>query len=89
MALQAGVTLVKPSLRELRELLQQPLASLPEQSQAAQSLVLRGAADMVALSMGEDGAMLATRATGSLRLIFQRWPASRKQSTSPVRPPPK
>ncbi|MCZ8093600.1 MAG: 1-phosphofructokinase family hexose kinase [Acidovorax sp.] len=60
-ALQAGVTLVKPSLRELRELLQQPLASLLEQSQAAQSLVLRGAADMVALSMGEDGALLATR----------------------------
>ena len=42
-------------------MLQQPLASLLEQSQAAQSLVLRGAADMVALSMGEDGALLATR----------------------------
>ena len=60
-ALQVGVTIVKPSLRELRELLQQPLTSLEAQSQAAQSLVLRGAADMVALSMGEDGALLATR----------------------------
>ena len=60
-ALQAGVTLVKPSLRELRELLQQPLESLEAQSQAAQSLVLRGSAEMVALSMGEDGALLATR----------------------------
>lgn len=60
-ALQAGVTLVKPSLRELRELLQQPLASAAEWCAAAQALVHAGQAEIVALSLGEQGALLATR----------------------------
>ena len=60
-ALQAGVALVKPSLRELREVLQQPLASAKEWRAAAQALVHAGQADMVALSVGEQGAVLATR----------------------------
>jgi 6-phosphofructokinase 2 len=60
-ALQAGVTLVKPSLRELRELLQQPLASAAEWRAAAQALVQAGQAEIVALSLGEQGALLATR----------------------------
>ena len=46
--MKTGVALVKPSLRELRDLLQQPL-------------VRSGAADTVALSIGEQGAVLATR----------------------------
>ena len=61
-ALQAGVALVKPSLRELRELLQQPLADAADRCAAAQSLVRNGAAETVALSLGEQGALLATRA---------------------------
>lgn len=60
-ALQAGVTLVKPSLRELRELLRQPLASAAEWCAAAQALVHTGQAEIVALSLGEQGALLATR----------------------------
>ena len=60
-ALQAGVALVKPSLRELRELLQQPLEHAADWCTAAQSLVRSGAADIVALSIGEQGAVLATR----------------------------
>lgn len=60
-ALQAGVALVKPSLRELREVMQQPLEHAADWCAAAQSLVHSGAAQTVALSVGEQGAVLATR----------------------------
>ena len=60
-ALQAGVALVKPSLRELRDVLQQPLEQAADWCTAAQSLVRSGTAEIVALSVGEQGAVLATR----------------------------
>ena len=60
-ALQAGVALVKPSLRELRDLLQRPLEQAADWCTAAQSLVRSGTAEIVALSVGEQGAVLATR----------------------------
>lgn len=61
-ALAAGpVALVKPSLRELRELVQQPLELPGQWCAAAQALVHRGAAHTVAVSLGEQGALLATR----------------------------
>lgn len=60
-ALQAGVALVKPSLRELREVLQQPLERPADWCAAAQALVHAGQAEIVALSVGEQGAVLATR----------------------------
>ncbi|KQB59882.1 MULTISPECIES: 1-phosphofructokinase family hexose kinase [Acidovorax] len=60
-ALQAGVALVKPSLRELRDVMQQPLEHAADWCTAAQSLVHSGAAEIVALSVGEQGAVLATR----------------------------
>ena len=60
-ALKTGVALVKPSLRELRDLLQQPLEHAADWCTAAQSLVRSSAADIVALSIGEQGAVLATR----------------------------
>ncbi|OGA59384.1 MAG: phosphofructokinase [Burkholderiales bacterium RIFCSPHIGHO2_01_FULL_64_960] len=60
-ALQAGGALVKPSLRELRDLLQQPLEQAADWCTAAQSLVRSGTAEIVALSVGEQGAVLATR----------------------------
>ncbi|MDO9400103.1 MAG: 1-phosphofructokinase family hexose kinase [Polaromonas sp.] len=59
-ALEAGVYLVKPSLRELRDLTGQPLASEPEWRAAAQQIVRQGQAEMVALSLGEHGALLVT-----------------------------
>ncbi|ODS64614.1 MAG: phosphofructokinase [Acidovorax sp. SCN 65-108] len=59
-ALQAGVALVKPSLRELRDVMQKPLEHAADWCTAAQSLVHCGAADIVALSVGEQGAVLAT-----------------------------
>ena len=59
-ALQAGVALVKPSLRELRDVMQKPLEHAADWCTAAQSLVHSGAANIVALSVGEQGAVLAT-----------------------------
>ncbi len=59
-ALQAGAALVKPSLRELRDVMQKPLEHAADWCTAAQSLVHSGAADIVALSVGEQGAVLAT-----------------------------
>lgn len=56
-ALDQGVHLVKPSLRELRQLTGQPLLDEAEQAQAARSLVAAGRARIVALSLGEAGAM--------------------------------
>jgi len=68
-ALDAGVWLVKPSLSELRALTGKPLASEPEWLAAAEQIVRDGRARMVALTLGERGALLVTadrilRATG-------------------------
>jgi 6-phosphofructokinase 2 len=59
-ALEAGVFLVKPSLRELRELTGAALTSQGEQREAAATLVAGGRAQVVALSLGSEGAMLVT-----------------------------
>lgn len=59
--LDAGVWLVKPSLRELSELTGQALDSPAQQRQAAQTLIARSQAHMVALSLGDAGAMLVTK----------------------------
>lgn len=59
-AMDAGVALVKPSLGELRSLTGLPLAERHEAIAAATALVQRGAAHMVALSLGAEGAVLAT-----------------------------
>ncbi|WP_332751659.1 1-phosphofructokinase family hexose kinase [Hydrogenophaga sp.] len=60
-ALQAGVFLVKPNLRELRELTGLPLATAVEWRAAAQALVDHGQADVVALTLGDRGALLLSR----------------------------
>ncbi|WP_027996687.1 1-phosphofructokinase family hexose kinase [Simplicispira psychrophila] len=60
-ALQAGVYLVKPSLRELRELTGAALSDAAQWRAAAHALVRSGQAEMVALSAGEHGAVLATQ----------------------------
>lgn len=59
-ALDVGVYMVKPSLRELRELSGQPLTGEAQWRNAARALVDRGAADVVALSLGDQGALLAS-----------------------------
>jgi 6-phosphofructokinase 2 len=62
-ALKAGVDLVKPSLRELRELTGLPLATEPERLAAARALVRDGRAGIVALSLGAEGALLVGAGT--------------------------
>ena len=60
-ALDASVFLVKPNLRELRELTGLPLDTAAEWQPAAQALIDRGQAEVVALSLGAGGALLLTR----------------------------
>ena len=58
--LEQGVWLVKPSLRELAELSGMELTTPQEQRQAALRLIDNGQVHMVALSLGDRGAMLVT-----------------------------
>lgn len=60
-ALHEGVYLVKPNLRELRELTGEALESEDDWGRAAQALVRTGGAQLVALTLGHRGALLATR----------------------------
>lgn len=66
-ALDRGVHLVKPSGRELGELVGRELTDLAERVDAAHELVARGSADVVALTLGADGAVLVT-ADGATRI---------------------
>jgi len=65
-ALEEGVYLVKPSLRELREFTGEALEDEGQWLEAAQKLVREGRSRLVALSLGEQGALLVT-ADASLR----------------------
>lgn len=60
-ALTEGVYLVKPNLRELGELLGETLDQPAAWEAAAQGLVNGGSAEVVALSLGHQGALLVTR----------------------------
>jgi 6-phosphofructokinase 2 len=57
----AGVFLLKPSLRELRECVERELTTEAEQVGAAHELIDRGAAECVLVSLGARGALLVTR----------------------------
>jgi 6-phosphofructokinase 2 len=59
-ALAEGVYLVKPSRRELGELVGQTLQSEQSQVDAARDLVSAGSAEVVALTRGAEGAVLAS-----------------------------
>jgi 6-phosphofructokinase 2 len=59
-ALEAGVYLVKPNLRELETAIGRPLREPAEQEEAARQLIARGRAQIVTVSLGADGALLAT-----------------------------
>ncbi|MEJ1159316.1 1-phosphofructokinase family hexose kinase [Prosthecomicrobium sp. N25] len=56
-----GVHLVKPSLGELQELVGEDVSDPAAQDAAAMQLVETGRADMVAVTLGPDGALLASR----------------------------
>jgi 6-phosphofructokinase 2 len=58
-ALEEGVFLVKPNLREMQQLTGKDLDAARQQEQAARELVERGASEIVALTLGADGAVLA------------------------------
>lgn len=58
--IDSGVFVLKPSLRELRELSGRDLVTEREQVRAARDLVDRGVAQAVVVSMGADGAFLVT-----------------------------
>ncbi|MFM0311867.1 1-phosphofructokinase family hexose kinase [Paraburkholderia sp. RL17-383-BIF-A] len=59
-ALDAGIWLVKPSLNELRDLTGRPLLEEPDWIDAAQEIVRAGRARIVALTLGEQGALVVT-----------------------------
>jgi 6-phosphofructokinase 2 len=60
LALEAGAYMVKPNLRELRELTGKELEGETSWKEAVRELVDNGKAEVVALSLGRDGALLAT-----------------------------
>ncbi|WP_316189217.1 MULTISPECIES: 1-phosphofructokinase family hexose kinase [unclassified Bradyrhizobium] len=60
-AAEAGVDLIKPSLREMRELAGGELADAAQWETAARALVHSGKVGTVALTMGHLGAVLVTR----------------------------
>ena len=59
-ALKVGVYLFKPSLRELRDLMGHDLPDQDSQVAAAQQLIQSGQAEVVAISLGSDGAMVVS-----------------------------
>ena len=61
-ALQVGVSVFKPSLRELRDLTGQDLPDLDSQVAAAKQLIHSGQADIVAVSLGAEGALVVSAA---------------------------
>ncbi len=59
-ALDEGVYLVKPNLRELRELTGEGLGDTASRLTACRALIGRAAAEVVALTLGPEGALLVT-----------------------------
>jgi 6-phosphofructokinase 2 len=60
LALASGVYLVKPNLRELEAAVGRTLREAAEQEAAARQLIAQGGAEIVTVSLGADGALLAT-----------------------------
>ena len=63
-----GVFLIKPSLGELEDLVGRRLAYPVDQERAVRELMQAGAAEIIALTLGRDGALLATRSGLSPRV---------------------
>jgi 6-phosphofructokinase 2 len=60
-ALKEGVYLIKPNLRELQELTGCSLVDQAQQIRASRSLIEAGGTEIVALTLGAQGALLVTR----------------------------
>jgi len=60
-ALGSGIHLLKPSRRELCDLSGVDLPDVPSCLAQCRQLVARGAAELIALTLGEDGALLVSR----------------------------
>ena len=58
----SGVYLMKPSLHELSVMLDRPIETRAETAAAARALVAEGRAEVVVVSLGEEGALLVTEA---------------------------
>lgn len=57
-ALEEGVYLIKPNLRELKELTGRELQDPEDQEQACRDLLTEGKSAVIALTLGEEGALL-------------------------------
>ena len=74
-----GIYLLKPSLRELQDLVGREIRTERDQECAAQQIIEQGRSDIVVLSLGEEGALLATaRGVRALR----RDPGRRREARS-------
>ncbi|MEO1089003.1 MAG: 1-phosphofructokinase family hexose kinase [Pseudomonadota bacterium] len=65
--LEEGAFLVKPSVGELESVVGRPLRDPPELDAAARELIDKGAVEILAVTLGRDGALLATR-DGTVRM---------------------
>ena len=59
-AMRVGVYMVKPSLREMEEAVGRPLPTKPQRLAAAREWLALGWCEVVALSLGPEGALLVT-----------------------------
>jgi 6-phosphofructokinase 2 len=55
-----GVYMLKPSLRELQDLVGREIRTESGQEQAAREVIARGRSEIVVVSLGDEGALLAT-----------------------------
>jgi 6-phosphofructokinase 2 len=60
-ALEAGVYLAKPNLRELQDMLGETLGERDSQIGACRKIIGQGQAEIVALSLGSSGALVVTK----------------------------
>ncbi|MDX1416981.1 MAG: PfkB family carbohydrate kinase, partial [Candidatus Promineifilaceae bacterium] len=67
LAVEVGVFLLKPNLRELRQLTDRDLEREVDQDRALQRIIARGGAQTIVLSLGAAGAVFADRG-GIVRL---------------------
>lgn len=59
--LKEGVYLIKPNLREFEELVGSTLTSDADRVRAGRDLIARGACELIALTLGRNGALLISR----------------------------
>ena len=75
--LEKGVYLIKPNIGELAKLIGVERLELPEVEKAANTLIERGSAEIVVVSLGAEGAILVSKDTTE----FVAAPKAEKKST--------